>query len=1082
MKQRVDQQSESTLQLKPLVVGIWLAMGMVSQGVQAADRELNRVAAGSVEMDSSATLIDQQSDTAILEWERFNIVQGDHVQIRQLSEDSVLLNRVQGSDLSQIDGRLSAIGQVIISNPHGVMFGEGAIVDVASLIATTADVNNNEFLTGGEMTFEMTDGQGSVENNGTIVALKEHGLVALVAPSVVNNGLIHARSGSISLAGGQTFTIDLNGDGLISFAGDSLDVGGVLNDGNFSVIQGSGGSIQAPDGRIQITAGRANGYLDGVINLGGEIRATTLGGSGGSITLTAQGDAGSINLGANTQLDASGDTAGGTITLNAQTIDIGDRAILRVEGANNQAQGRGEIELNLADSSFRPRLNIGDQVVFSANSESHEHDGRLTINARDLLVCVTGECGYEADYEGLTGALQISTDDLALFLGEQGQVDVVLNAQADAGRIFFGSLFDIADPDDGPVVDQHDLVLNANGDVSIDDDFRIAGSLTIEAGGDVELGAHQYERLGGADLADGESDWVVQGDGSAVKHWESYLFGMDPGFDPDDVHYASETPVYAAAVKTGYLSQSISRSFIPAGQGLDVTAREGDVLLRSSLYTDSSHIALNSNKLILEPNYSLSEFGYTYQGGQPYDGSLISSEGKGGSTSTGVALTEVRDFIDVVHHLELSSGGGDLEVEGSVLVKYPLSPVELYYYREQGLGALQGVEFRLFHTSAGVPVLEHMTLSLNLSAGSGAFAQGVSTAPAFEFNDSTKEINGGYSGTTLLHLSPFYSESPEFFDFTDVNGIGNYVVEFAGNRQPDFSVEADGGVGFVQGGYLISSSGEATYGPPYTTYPIRDDFSINRYFAQTESSCVGSDPCEYSLAITVAPMEQLTLDLNNVEGGVELLSGVSHLAKIENQTALSFGGRSEAESIRYAGYLSTYHYSQDGAYLQPSIGYTASTNAGFSLSSLKLQSTGFGGVRATDSVVIPATNEPSLIEADIAPEDADKERDDNSDNSDNSDDEVVTSVASSGPAVSTSTKVDISLLERVTLDSQDQDNSAVVVLSDPDPLVIGSPWQPLASAQCAHSGQDAIGSADFGQSSPSRGVAEHPRTSADTCG
>ena len=86
--------------------------------------------------------IRQATDQAILNWQTFNIGASASVNFIQPSASSIALNRVLGSDPSAIYGQLTANGQVFLVNPSGVLFGPGARVDVAGLVASTLAIRD----------------------------------------------------------------------------------------------------------------------------------------------------------------------------------------------------------------------------------------------------------------------------------------------------------------------------------------------------------------------------------------------------------------------------------------------------------------------------------------------------------------------------------------------------------------------------------------------------------------------------------------------------------------------------------------------------------------------------------------------------------------------------------------------------------------------------------------------------------------------------------------------------------------------------------------------------------------------------
>jgi filamentous hemagglutinin family protein len=86
------------------------------------------------------------SPNAILNWQSFSIGSDYGVNFRQQSATSQVLNRVTGNDPSQILGSLTSNGRVWLINPHGVLFGQNARIDVAGLVASTLDISNADFL------------------------------------------------------------------------------------------------------------------------------------------------------------------------------------------------------------------------------------------------------------------------------------------------------------------------------------------------------------------------------------------------------------------------------------------------------------------------------------------------------------------------------------------------------------------------------------------------------------------------------------------------------------------------------------------------------------------------------------------------------------------------------------------------------------------------------------------------------------------------------------------------------------------------------------------------------------------------
>jgi filamentous hemagglutinin family protein len=86
--------------------------------------------------NNNSTLINQQSNNLIVNWNSFNVGANQNVQFQQPSVSAAALNRILDQNPSQILGSIIANGQVYLLNPNGIVFGKTATVNVGALFAT----------------------------------------------------------------------------------------------------------------------------------------------------------------------------------------------------------------------------------------------------------------------------------------------------------------------------------------------------------------------------------------------------------------------------------------------------------------------------------------------------------------------------------------------------------------------------------------------------------------------------------------------------------------------------------------------------------------------------------------------------------------------------------------------------------------------------------------------------------------------------------------------------------------------------------------------------------------------------------
>ena len=259
-----------------------------------------QVKAGNVSLQQggSTLTVQQASQRAVIDWQRFDIGADATVRFVQPDAHSVALNRVLANDPTQINGRLQANGQVFVLNNAGVVFGQGARVDVGGLVASSLGLSDSDFLAG-NLRFSSNGAAGAVRNAGQLRAAPG-GYVALLGPQVSNAGSISAAQGSVALAAGQQVSLALEGSGLVAVRVDQ---------GALQAQIDNAGQIRADDGSVLLTARAADSLTRAAINHGGLIEANSLTARGGRIVLEAD----AITLAAGSSTQAVGATGGGQV-------------------------------------------------------------------------------------------------------------------------------------------------------------------------------------------------------------------------------------------------------------------------------------------------------------------------------------------------------------------------------------------------------------------------------------------------------------------------------------------------------------------------------------------------------------------------------------------------------------------------------------------------------------------------------------------------------------------------------------------------------------------------------------------------
>jgi filamentous hemagglutinin family protein len=339
-----------------------------------------------------STLNITASDRAVINWQQFSIQPGETTRFIQPSSTASVLNRVVGQDPSKILGNLIANGRVFLINPNGVLFGAGAKVDTAGLVASTLNIKTEDFLAG-RMKFDADGAAGKLRNEGTLRTTG--GPLILIASDVENTGIITAENGDIVLAAGKSVEIaDPHQPSLrvkIEAGGQAINLGQLIasggNVGMFGAALTQAGKISATgahvgtDGRIVL-----RGSKSVTLTAQSETKAVAADGTGGQVDISAP----EVKVEGGAQVDASG-TRGGSIAIAAvQRATV--EGTLRATGSNASATAEKpaaaprdasadlELPVTAAGPTAKPApadAGKGGQIVVTAETVVLEGDATL---------------------------------------------------------------------------------------------------------------------------------------------------------------------------------------------------------------------------------------------------------------------------------------------------------------------------------------------------------------------------------------------------------------------------------------------------------------------------------------------------------------------------------------------------------------------------------------------------------------------------------------------------------------------------------------------------------------------------------
>ncbi|MGL3823098.1 filamentous haemagglutinin family protein [Sphingopyxis sp. R3-92] len=444
--------------------------------------------------------VEQTQQKAILTWDSFNVGRETDLTFNQQGADWVVLNRVRDADASQIHGSINAKGTVLILNQNGILFGGASSVNVRNLVASSANITNDDFLNrgiysqlqgtnylpsftgaGGAITVEAgaqirTHAPTSITSGG--------GYVLLMGTEVTNAGSITTPRGQTLLSAGDEFIVR-RGYGTAENPYSTTrgnEVRGLISGGSTSGAVTNSGLIEATQG--DITLGGRTIRQDGVL-----------------VSTTGVNQRGTIHL-----LNGASDTQG-SVTLGKDSLTIilpeleakdtalnGQRDALIKESTTANANrlstttGGFDDRSTLADRLDQSRIEIvtGGDVVFEGGSNTSAQGGQVAVQANAGRITV--EKDARIDVSGVMG-VALDMESNSILVNVQGNEMRDSPANRDNDKLRSNDVW----------IDVRDLILLPDGTGGYE------GDRWYTAGGLLEVGGHL------ANMAHGIGEWTAVG-------------------------------------------------------------------------------------------------------------------------------------------------------------------------------------------------------------------------------------------------------------------------------------------------------------------------------------------------------------------------------------------------------------------------------------------------------------------------------------------------------------------------------------------------------------------------------------------
>lgn len=616
----------------------------------------------SFEVNENTLNVTSASQSAIVNYQSFNVAGHETVNFFFLLPGGSILNRVLGGGPSQIAGAINSTGNVFLVNPAGINFTNGANLNVGGLVASTLDIQSNDFLNGNYV-FSRNGDPAAITNDGSIQASR---FAVLMASAIENRGQISAPDGTVQLAVGDQIRVAFGDNHAVDVTVDQALVEQVLNIQDAIV---NGGEIEGQV--VKLEAKLAEALYQRAVNNEGIIRSTRVIAEGGKIRLVAEG-------GENAIVENTGviDGQGAEVVLSGDSV---------VQAGHLLSEGRDGQEGGKIGINARSQATLATGSVTSVKGNGENSD------AGEIIVWSDGNTDFQqsatldvsgGNISGDGGFAEVSAKHTVFFNGdayggatdgEAGHILIdptIIRIQA-AGPNGAGNV-PYTDPDNGAGESIFaaasfsgfaNVTLEATADIFIEAPWSLDG---VTAGNALTLRAGDNIRINEA----------ITTNGGSINLHANYEFATSPATGSGEIHMNNNAALNSNGgdiLLEGY-DLHLNTGSIQSGGGSITLNASDDIYLTTSLHSGGGNITLHGNH---DPAGPLAPSGdgqiFVYAGGGvDSGGGDILMDGQdveiNATVNAGAGNITFRTYDDIILNEQLISTGGNITLEANQLL------------------------------------------------------------------------------------------------------------------------------------------------------------------------------------------------------------------------------------------------------------------------------------------------------------------------------------------------------------------------------------------------------------------------------